>query len=180
MHLPETRRVVTGHDSRGRSIILSDERLRLQGSEEIGQGAVSLASFAGTPSNEGAFAQELAGLPGPGESAFTVVQFPPFAHIESLNPELRAVAMSSPADHLPGLVKGDTGRHYAMHYSETVDCGVVLSGEVVMLMDEGEVVLRAGDTFVQRGTAHAWANRGDAPVVMAVVMIGAAAMSGRS
>jgi mannose-6-phosphate isomerase-like protein (cupin superfamily) len=54
---------------------------------------------------------------------------------------------------------------------------VVLSGEMTMLLDEGEVVLRAGDILVQRGTAHAWSNRGSEPVVMAVVILGAEPMA---
>jgi uncharacterized cupin superfamily protein len=66
-----------------------------------------------------------------------------------------------------------------MHYSETLDYGIVLSGEVTMLLDEGEVTLRPGDALVQRGTAHAWSNRGSVPALMAFVIVGADPMSAR-
>jgi quercetin dioxygenase-like cupin family protein len=61
-----------------------------------------------------------------------------------------------------------------MHTTDTVDFEVVLSGEVVLELDDGaEVTLRAGDTVVQNGTRHAWRNRGDVPAVIAVGIIGA-------
>jgi uncharacterized cupin superfamily protein len=54
-----------------------------------------------------------------------------------------------------------------------VDYAIVLSGEIYALMDEGEVLLRAGDVLVQRGTNHAWSNRTDAPARLAFVLIDA-------
>jgi len=50
---------------------------------------------------------------------------------------------------------------------------VVLSGEIWAVLDEGEVLLRAGDCLVQRGTNHAWSNRSDTPCVIAFVLIAA-------
>ena len=49
----------------------------------------------------------------------------------------------------------------------------MLSGEIYALMDEGEVLLRAGDVLVQRGTHHAWSNRTDAPAYLAFVLVDA-------
>src|SRR6476660_362284 len=46
-----------------------------------------------------------------------------------------------------------------MHRTETIDYGVVLSGEIVLVLDDSETVLRAGDVVVQRGTDHRWENR---------------------
>jgi quercetin dioxygenase-like cupin family protein len=64
--------------------------------------------------------------------------------------------------------------HPGMHTTDTVDFEVVLSGEVVLELDDGaEVTLKAGDTIVQNGTRHAWHNRSDVPVVIAFGMIGA-------
>ena len=37
----------------------------------------------------------------------------------------------------------------------------VLEGELVLIMDEGETTVRAGDIVIQRGTNHGWANRSD-------------------
>jgi len=62
-------------------------------------------------------------------------------------------------------------RHLFMHRTETVDYAVVLEGEVVMLLDDEEVHLQAGDVVIQRGTNHAWSNRSDKPVKMLYVLI---------
>lgn len=58
-----------------------------------------------------------------------------------------------------------------MHRTPTIDFGVVLEGELTLVLDIGETVLRAGDTFVQRQARHAWVNRGAARVRMAVVLM---------
>ena len=50
---------------------------------------------------------------------------------------------------------------------------IVLSGEIFAMMDDGEVLLRAGDVLVQRGTNHAWSNRTDENAVVAFVLIDA-------
>lgn len=60
-----------------------------------------------------------------------------------------------------------------MHRTETIDYIVVLAGEIDMDMDEETVKLRAGDVMVQRGTNHAWANRGTAPARLAIVLMDA-------
>lgn len=40
-------------------------------------------------------------------------------------------------------------------------------------MDEGETLLRAGDTLVQRGTNHAWSNRSETPCLVAFILVSA-------
>jgi quercetin dioxygenase-like cupin family protein len=64
-------------------------------------------------------------------------------------------------------------RHPGFHKTSSVDYAIVLSGEIYALMDEGEVLLRAGDVLVQRGTNHAWSNRTDEPARLAFVLIDA-------
>jgi quercetin dioxygenase-like cupin family protein len=73
------------------------------------------------------------------------------------------------------LVTFPAGMDAPMHATPTIDYGVVLSGAIVLELEDGsETELRAGDAFVQRGVVHAWHNRTDQPFRMAVVMIGAA------
>ena len=55
-----------------------------------------------------------------------------------------------------------------------MDYAIVLSGEVHALMDEGEVLLKAGDVLIQRGTNHAWSNRSDDSAYVAFVLVDAA------
>ena len=65
----------------------------------------------------------------------------------------------------------DSTRHAYMHRTETVDYGIVLEGEITLVMDEGETLCRAGDIIVQRGTNHGWANRSNANCRIAFVLI---------
>ena len=66
---------------------------------------------------------------------------------------------------------GKGGRHPRMHRTETIDYAIVLSGEITMLLDDEDVVLKAGDILVQCGTNHAWSNRSNAPAVVAFILI---------
>ena len=66
---------------------------------------------------------------------------------------------------------GKNQRHPFMHRTETVDYAVVLEGEIVMLLDDDEVHLKAGDVLIQRGTNHAWSNRSNKPAKMLYVLV---------
>jgi quercetin dioxygenase-like cupin family protein len=58
-----------------------------------------------------------------------------------------------------------------MHRTETIDYIAVLAGQIDMDMDNSTVTLRAGDVMVQRGTNHAWVNRGREPARLAIVLL---------
>ena len=60
-----------------------------------------------------------------------------------------------------------------MHRTETIDYIVMLSGEIEMDMDDSTVTLKAGDIMVQRGTNHAWVNRGKEPARLAILLLDA-------
>jgi quercetin dioxygenase-like cupin family protein len=66
------------------------------------------------------------------------------------------------------------GRTGPMHRTETIDYVIVLAGEIEMEMDDSTIKLKAGDVLVQRGTNHAWINRGPAPARVAFILIDAA------
>ena len=63
-----------------------------------------------------------------------------------------------------------------MHRTRTVDYIILLQGEVTLLLDEGEVDMKPLDAVVQRGTNHAWENRGSEPAVLAGILIDAEAL----
>ncbi|HEX5141889.1 MAG TPA: cupin domain-containing protein [Dehalococcoidia bacterium] len=66
------------------------------------------------------------------------------------------------------------GGRSPMHRTNSVDYGILLSGELDMELDGGETAhLKAGDVVVQRGTNHAWVNNSDAPARMAWILIAA-------
>ena len=54
-----------------------------------------------------------------------------------------------------------------MHRKKSIDYALILSGEITMLLDDEEVLLKTGDVVVQCGTNHAWSNRSNAPCLVA-------------
>lgn len=66
--------------------------------------------------------------------------------------------------HLDHIAPRDDGKHPGMHRTETIDYGILLEGELTMLLDDSEVDLQPGDVVIQRGTNHAWENRSDSVV----------------
>ena len=63
------------------------------------------------------------------------------------------------------------GQKSPMHRTESVDYGIVLEGELWLVLDDAETRLQPGDVVVQRGTNHAWENRSDRPVRMLFVLV---------
>jgi quercetin dioxygenase-like cupin family protein len=76
---------------------------------------------------------------------------------------------------IPGLLDVMEPASPGFHRSDTVDVITIVSGEVVMALDDGaEVTLHAGDVVMQNGTRHAWFNRSHEPAVLGMTIIGAA------
>lgn len=78
-----------------------------------------------------------------------------------------------------GLEQTSEDRAVGFHTTPTVDVLTVVTGELYCLLDEGEVLLRAGDTLVQRATTHSWSNRTDQIVLAVAVMVSARDADGR-
>jgi hypothetical protein len=69
--------------------------------------------------------------------------------------------------------RGDTSRHPLMHKTPTVDYIVLLSGEISLVLDEGDpVALKPFDAVVQRGVGHSWVNTGRESALLMCVMVG--------
>lgn len=173
------RRIITGHDGRGRSIIASDAPsphvLTLPGRPDFA--LTDLWVTDGAPaSNVGsadAARRRMSLEPPIHGTIFRVVEFPPDAAGGGFDRTAAFRAMG--ARH---AMDPDASRHPAMHRTDTVDYAIVLSGEIWALMDEGETLMRAGDTLVQRGTNHAWSNRGDQPCLVAFILVSARPLGG--
>jgi quercetin dioxygenase-like cupin family protein len=60
-----------------------------------------------------------------------------------------------------------------MHKTQTIDYVIVLKGEVTLVLDGDERDLKPFDVVIQRGTNHAWVNRGKEPALLAVVLVDA-------
>jgi mannose-6-phosphate isomerase-like protein (cupin superfamily) len=98
---------------------------------------------------------------------FRIVDFVPnAAEIAKMDINLM---MKVVGDHAPR--KGLPPRHPMMHRTRSLDYAIIMSGEIDMLLDEGEVHLKAGDVIVQQATNHAWVNRGKAPCRIAFILM---------
>lgn len=182
----EFRRVVTGHDANGTAIIESDHAAT-QILERPNRPGVRLTNFWLTDQTPAEYDGPTETCTGPfilhppqNGTVFRCVEFMPE------NPEVMAKLSSADgaaafAEMGAGANVVQGGRHPWMHRTDSVDYGIVLSGEIWMLMDEKEedVHLKAGDVVVQRGTNHAWANRGTAPCTIMFVLVDGVTKTGR-
>jgi mannose-6-phosphate isomerase-like protein (cupin superfamily) len=174
----QVRRVVTGHDRNGKAVVLSDGPVPVvhsnpmragQLSHEIWKTSAMPLPIARDEPEPTAGPRQL--HPAPMGTVFRVSEVPPETDaVRNLTPEqARAAFRASNAEDASTWGRG--GRHPLMHRTETVDYAVVLEGEITLLLDEGEVNLKAGDIVIQRGTNHAWSNRSGKPVKMLYVLI---------
>ena len=141
----QVRRVVTGHDEKGRAVVKIDE----------------VADYARSmrPNHYSMVAWATDGHP-----------------VDNLDPEdgrLKPVVNGTPGSTILRVVQYGPGVASRRHRTNSVDYAIIMSGEIHMELDEGEVHLRAGDILVQRGTIHNWVNRGTEPCVIAFVLIAA-------
>lgn len=75
---------------------------------------------------------------------------------------------------LPGLLPVMEPDAPGFHITDTVDYGLLLDGELVLVLDDGqERELRPGACIIQRGTRHSWQNRSDRPALIMYVLLGA-------
>jgi mannose-6-phosphate isomerase-like protein (cupin superfamily) len=85
-----------------------------------------------------------------------------------------AAALAEFEAKLPGMTEYLEPDAPGMHTTATIDFGVVLSGTVILELDDGaKITLETGDTYVQNGTRHRWSNAGTVPAVLAVALVGA-------
>jgi len=166
----QIRRIVTGHDATGKAIIALDgpaENVRVRAAN--GLTSTLLWAEDETPSdNSGDIDKadrDIGVAPPDGGSVFRIVEFVPDDDSVSNEDMKRELGLDPDS--------GGPVRHPGMHKTRSVDYAIVLSGEIDMLVDEDEVHLKAGDVIVQRGTNHAWANRGTEPCRIAFVLIDA-------
>lgn len=110
-------------------------------------------------------------VPPPGGTIFRVIEFAP-QHEVKADDETR-LRIFQGLGLAPEGESREKPRDPTFHRTKTVDYALILSGEIDMLMDDTEVHLKAGDVVVQRGTNHAWVNRGTEPCQVAVILVDA-------
>lgn len=178
MNEAPVRRIVTGHDTAGRAIIQEDgpvPRVQRVGGErgplffEVWHTRATPAPIdraSGEPPEAGVLL-----VPPRSGTRIRVLDVPPEdASLATLSRE-EASAHFAEVGAAAASHGGAGSRHAFMHRTQTVDYGIVLEGEITLILDEGETVARAGDIVIQRGTNHGWANRSDRNCRIAFVLI---------
>lgn len=178
MSFAPIRRIVTGHDHLGQAVIASQSALPT---------VVEIAAIPGTVFHE-VWSTGTSPAPidnGPDPTLGPLVLPPPrsgtrirFVDIPPDTPEFLAegaarikAAFAQIGDEQASTVQANSP-HPLMHRTESVDYGIVIEGELTLVLDTREVNLRPGDVVVQRGTNHAWANRSGKPCRMLFILVG--------
>ena len=177
MRFPPIHRVVTGHDARGKAIVTSEGGL---------PNVVEIAAIPGTVFHE---VWSTAGTPAPvdngSDPSLGTLMLPPpkhgtrirFVDIPPDTAEFLAhgaskmqAAFAEIGDAAASTVQAHSP-HPLMHRTESVDYGIVIDGELTLVLDDSEVALKPGSVVVQRGTNHAWANRSGRVCRMLFVLV---------
>ena len=177
MSFAPIRRNVTGHDASGRAAVASDAPLPTM---------VEIAAMPGTVFHEvWSTSESPAAVNNGADPTIGPLTLPPpnggtrirFVDIPPDTPEFLAhgaesmhAAFSEVGDAKASTVKADSP-HPLMHRTESIDYGVVIEGEMTLILDDTEVALAPGSVVIQRGTDHAWANRSGRPCRMLFVLI---------
>ena len=172
------RRVVTGHDKDGKAVVICDGPAPFVHVNPINPEWYSTDIWRTheTPARIDAATDEPTlgprrQMPTKHGTVLRINNFPPETqNVRAMTPEDSRRAFAALGNEQAATF-GRGGRHPLMHRTETIDYAIVLEGEITMLLDEGEVLLKAGDVLVQVGTNHAWSNRSKAPCVVAFVLI---------
>jgi mannose-6-phosphate isomerase-like protein (cupin superfamily) len=170
------RRVVTGKDSAGKAILTMDSvATAVHRREGMGVTNTMLWATDTIPADlsdrEDAANKKIGVVPHPGGTVFRIVEFAPHKEVTAdYETRLKAIRTIGLAPEGPSR---EHPRDPGMHRTRTIDYAVIVSGEIDMLLDDSEVHLKVGDVVVQRGTNHAWVNRGDAPCQVAFFMVDA-------
>lgn len=139
------RRVVTGHNAQQKAIVTNDETLEVTIRRPGQEGCVVWATEC-VPAN----------------------------NLDATDGATKTSGPVLPNGVVFRVVRYEAGATGRMHRTKSLDYGIVLSGSIVLELDDGaEVTLHGGDVLVQRGTIHNWINRGSEPCTIAFVLIDA-------
>ena len=170
------RRIVTGHDDHGKSIFTEDAAAPSvhTNPRRVGYHLTNLWMTDQTPCLVGNEAdpttRPLTLEPPKNGTVVRIVEFGPEGEwTKDLDGSGAKEAFGA-----MGTDKASTykpGGHPLMHRTESVDYALVLEGEIVIVLDDSERLMKQGDFLVERGTSHAWANRSAKPCKMLFVLI---------
>ena len=167
------RRIVTGHNKEGKSMIMMDGPPPRSIGEEVG-GLFELWNTDGdlikTTDNNDRADSEIILSPIKNGTKFRYFQINPIP--EGVPQDVLEAATAEAFEKMGAAHhRVDTSRNAAMHETPTIDYIILLKGDVTLILDEEEVALQPHDVVVQRGTNHAWVNNGTEPALLIAVLI---------
>ena len=162
------RRVVSGFDDQGRSTIISDgPTIRRIATPAFTVCDVWETKALPVPMGQGTAEGEVTLLPPETGFIFRVTTFPPDKEWDSRE-------FSQSLDGMGGEGAEDKDAETpGMHVHPTLDIVTVVSGEIYVVFESAETLLKQGDTAIIRGAMHAWSNRSDGPCTVTSLMMGA-------
>jgi mannose-6-phosphate isomerase-like protein (cupin superfamily) len=168
------RRVVTALDDSGKAVVLFDNlaTLPVATQQPVVRNFWTLNQFPAVASMKddlGKAAVTAAFGPGPQRAVFRTVDFPPAPPPDVMKSMDANMFMKMAGDEAPK--KGHPPGLPFTHRTKTIDFGVVVSGEIDLVLDDSTVHLTPGDVVVQQETNHAWVNRGTVPCRISFVEI---------
>ena len=174
MDLTKLRRVVTGHDEAGNSMVLMDGAPPIVRVGDTGGGMAQVWATDTMPADNSGTAdasvREVKLMAPANGTLLWMVNMPPSGKVSAQELERRARAT---VEEMGGAHISKASKRPDMHATNTVDYVIVLSGEVTLILDNGETTLRQYDVAIQRGTNHTWENRGKEPSTIAFVLVDA-------
>lgn len=173
------RRIVTGHNEQGKAVIAMDgappQTIELKAVPgtifyEVWKTNASPALIPVQPDSADPTLRPLQLHPTPQGSIIRVVDIPPDA-VQNQISEADIAAGFAQIGAANAATHQSDSPHKLMHRTETIDYGILLSGEIWLVLDEVETKLSPGDIVIQRGTNHAWSNRTNEPARMLFVLL---------
>ena len=146
--LPPVQRIVTGHDANGRAVFKSED--------------ISPTRMIPT-----------------GDAAFLLLwttETVPADNNDEADGRLRPQGLTINNGSVIRIVDMLPGEQSPMHRTNSIDYGIILSGEIELELDDGaKRTVREGGIIIQRGTNHLWRNTTDKPCRIVFVLIEAPA-----
>lgn len=172
------RRIVTGHDANGRSIVTEDGPAPSvhTNPKRVGYCLTQVWATSETPAPVGnepdPTVQPLKLEPPKNGTVVRIIEFGPEGEwLDKISAEDTRIAWGALGTDSASTNRSGRAKHPFMHRTESVDYALVLDGEITLVLDETEVLMKQGDFLVERGTNHAWANRSSQPCRMLFVLI---------
>jgi mannose-6-phosphate isomerase-like protein (cupin superfamily) len=167
------RRIITGHNEEGKSVISIDgPPARSIGEEAGGLFEIWNTDGSGFDTQSKADHADIDILLSPvkGGTKFRYFQINPIP--EGVSQEAIEAATAEAFEKIGAAHhRVDTSRNAAMHETDTIDYIILLKGDVSLILDDEEVKLQPHDVVVQRRTNHAWVNHGTEPALLIAVLI---------